>query len=316
MVVLRIAQIVALLSCSASAASSERSLLSARASKACDGDYADLKPGDLCTTTWAKLTKGSHQLRPTEPSVGYSWVNYQMNDDFYSMKKASKWLGKKTFPVVLHDDDFYLTDRHHHALALQLTGNDEMFDIEMTLEIADDYTGMGGEFWSTMEANGYAFLYSVDDTKYDSHLFKIDPSTMPRDWDLTSYADNIWRSFAGFTTHLDDDSQRCFVQACVWFIDYEWAHVFAQATYHDESVWPDNGSFKLEVESLPLRPTSDMVDLDRWFAAANALLPLCHSESVKDYPLPDGFPSNTLDGWSTVPVPDDPDCAMSSATVV
>lgn len=245
-----------------------------------------------------------------------------MTDDFHSMEKASKWLGGHTFPIVLRDNDFYLTDRHHHALALQLTGDDDMFDIEMTMEVVDDYRGMAEDrFWSTMEFNGFAFLYSVDDTKYDSHLAKINPSAMPRDWDLTSYADNIWRSFAGFTTHLDDDSQRCYVEEClgdhvVWFIDYEWAHVFASATYHDESVWPDNESFKLQVESLPLRPTVDMVDLDNWFAVSNALLPLCHSDSVKDYPLPDGFPTPTLAGWSTVPVPDDPDCAMSRASVV
>lgn len=316
MVALRIAQIVALLSFSAEAASSERSLLSARAGKSCEDDYASLNIGDQCTTTWAKLTQGSHKLRPTEPSVGHAYAVYQMNDDFYSMEKATKWLGKKTFPVVLYDDDFYLTDRHHHALALQLTGDANMWDIEMTVEVADDYRGGYGDFWSAMERNGYAFLYSVDDSKYESLFERIDTSTMPRDWNLTSYADNIWRSFAGFTTHIEDESQRCYMKACVWFLDFAWGHMFASAVYHDEAVWPDNGSMKLQVESLPLRPSVDMVDLDRWFEVSNLLLPLCHSEAVKDYPLPEGFPSRTLDGWSPVPVPDDPDCAMSSESVV
>merc|ERR1711998_426749 len=104
-----------------------------------------------------------------------------------------------TFPVVMYDDDFYLTDRHHHALALQLTGDDNIFDIDMTLEIAADYRGLGQDFWSTMEDNGYAFFYSIDDTKYDSQFVLVPPSAMPRGWELTSFADNIWRSFAGFS---------------------------------------------------------------------------------------------------------------------
>lgn len=317
---LRIAQIAALF---ALAESSERSLLSTRAgNKDCEADYDSLTHGDLCSTSWAKLIESTHRLRPTEPGVGWSYVSYQMNDDFYSMAKATKWLGKKTFPVVLYDDDFYLTDRHHHALALQLTEDASMWDIEMTVEVADDYRGMSGDFWTTMEAHGYAFLYTVDDSKHDSPLVKIDPSTMPRDWNLASYADNIWRSFAGFSTHIDAEDQRCYVKACFWFLDFAWGHMFREATYHDQTVWPTTEgrdhhgeAFRQKVETLPLRPTVDMVDLDRWFEVSNDLLPLCHAESVRNFPLPQGFPSNTLEGWSTVPVGEDPDCA-SAETVV
>jgi hypothetical protein len=316
---MRIAQTVAVLSCSAEASSSERSLLSARAvTKSCEEDYSDLKIGDECATTWSKLTRGSvHKLRPTEPSVGHSYAVYQMNDDFYSMEKATKWLGKKKFPVVLYDNDYYLTDRHHHALALELTGDANMWEIPMTVEVVDDYRGGSGDFWSAMESNGYAFLYSVDDSNYDSLFERIDTATMPRDWNLTSYTDNIWRSFAGFTTHIDDESQRCYFKDCMWFLDFAWGHMFASVTYHDQAVWPDNGhvAFRSEAETLPRRPTVDQVNLDRWFQVSNMLLPLCHSDSVKDYPLPEGFPSKTLAGWSTVPVPDDPDC-VSSETVV
>merc|ERR1712137_1521822 len=106
---------------------------------------------------------------------------------------------------------------------------------------------------------------------------------MPRDWELTSYADNIWRSFAGFTTHIADEAERCYIKTCTWFIDYEWAYAFSSATYHNESLWSDRASFQPQVESLPLRPTPDKVDLNSWFAVSNALLPLCHSDSVKDY---------------------------------
>jgi hypothetical protein len=317
MVVLRIAQIVALF---ALAESSERALLSTRAgNKDCEADYDSLTHGDLCTTTWKKLTESStHLLRPTEPSVGHSYVVYQMNDDFYSMAKATKWLGKKTFPVVLYDNDFYLTDRHHHALALQLTGDASMWDIEMTVEVADDYrTGLSGDFWTTMESHGYAFLHSVDDSKHDSPLVRIDTTTMPRNWNLANYADNIWRSLAGFSTHDEPEDQRCYLKACTYFIDFAWGHMFLEATYRDTAVWGnlDGTAFRLLVESLPQRPAVGDVDLDRWFAISRELLPLCHSESVRNYPLPEGFPSSTLEGWSTVPMPDDPDC-MSAETVV
>lgn len=280
------------------------------ASQTCDGDFHSLKLGTLCTTTWAKMNKGAHRMRPTEPSVGYAWVVHQMRDHFHSVKSSQKWFGKHTLPVVIHGDDFYLTDHHHHAVAIQLTGDDNIFDLEMTLEIAADYRGIGDQFWPTMEDNGYAFLFSIDDSKHDSQLVKIDPSAMPTDWVLTNYADNIWRGLAAFSSHIDDEASRCYVQTCTWFVDFEWGYIFSTATYKDSSLWVGGGreSFSTMVESLPLRPTVQMVDEDTWSTVSMALLPLCHSNSIKDYPLPDGFPSNSLDGWSTVPLPADPDC--------
>lgn len=319
MVAYRVVQAIALLCGSAVAESPQRSLLSARSTKACDGDYETLKAGDICSTIWAKMTKGSHQMRPTQNGVGYAWVVFQMKDDFYSLSHTEKWLGKAThtFPVVLHDDDFYLTDRHHHAAALQLIGDANYWDLPMTLEVAADYRGMGSNFWSTMEANGYAFLYGTDDTRYDSQFARVDPATLPRDFGLTSFVDNIWRGLAAFTSHAKDDTQRCYTKECVWFIDMEWGHMFSQVAYQGALEWSDGASFRAKLEELPLKPTMKQVDLDEWWAASELLLPLCHSEAVKDFPLLEGFPSATLDGWSTTPMPDDPVCAMSrSETVV
>jgi len=94
-------------------------------------------------------------------------------------------------------------------------------------------------------------------------------------------------------------------------------HVFPGGLPYQGAVeWSGREKFISQFEILPFWPAESEVDLDAWFAVSEMLLPLCHSDAVKDFPLPDGFPSETLDGWGSVPRPDDPDCTSGPSVVV
>lgn len=292
-----------------------RSLLSTRHSLKCDGDYESLKAGDTCVTSWSKLTKGSHQLRATEPAVGHAWAVQQMSNHFSSVKKSQSWFGKHTFPVVLGDNNFYLTDYHHHAIAVQLTDDKEIFESAITLEVVCDLRGAGDSFWDEMQKNNYDFLVDRPEGKPFVLPTVVAPDSLPTTWDLADFGDNMWRSLAGFSSHTSDDSVRCYIKECTYFVDYEWGYVFNYATEVDTTLWPDTkqaADFKQMFESLTYRPDPKSVDIDAWGKAASAVLSLCHSSTLKGFVLPDFFPSKTLAGWSTVPVDANPDCPTST----
>lgn len=83
------------------------------------------------------------------------------------------------------------------------------------------------------------------------------------------------------------------------------------ATLQDQSLWPDASSasaFLSKLQTLPISPDVEDVDLAFWRSLGEDVLSLCHSTSIKDYPLPDVFELPGLKGWSTVPLPADPDC--------
>lgn len=297
--------------------SSSRVLLSSRKHQECDGDYDSLTAGVTCTTSWDKLTKGTHQLRPTEPAVGYAWVVAQMGNHFGSAKKSKKWLGKHTFPVVLGGTDFYLTDRHHHALAIQMTGDQGIFDLDITLSVVCDLRNASTDFWTQMEQNHYNLL--IDRPRDSPFVLPsvVPASALPSGWSLTDFGDNMWRSLAGFSSHVDDDASRCYRKDCTYFVDYEWAYTFNKATEVDTSPWTDQASaanFKKIFEALPYRPNPKDVDLDAWNKVSEAVLPLCHSPALEGLALPSFFPDKVLSGWSATPVPDDADCPTSTCS--
>lgn len=279
----------------------------------CDSDFDTLKAGDTCTSTWAKLNNGPHRLRATEPSIGWAWAVRQM-EDFIPKEKGAEWLATHDFPVAIGHSNLFLVDGHHHAYGLQLTGDEDLWDLEVTVTVKRDLRTAGADFWHQMTLHNDAFLYSIDDSKHDSFITPLHPAAMQTDFILTNSADNIWRSLAGFSGHVDDTDNRCFLKACSFFLEYAWAQVFTDATYHNSSLWPSSGhdvAFRTIVEALPLRPDPNDVDLDAWFNAAQVLLPLCHSPAVKGYQLPSFFPDTTVQGWSATPMPHDPNCPDS-----
>lgn len=291
----------------------------------CDDDFASLKAGSTCTTTWKQLTQGtSRQLLPTEPSVGYAWVMAQKQRHFADKKDSEKWFGKHTLPVVLNGENFYLTDHHHHALAIQQT-DEEIWNLDLTLFVECDLRALSGDaFWSEMQKRNYNLL--IDRPRDSPYALPtvITPSGLPSQLhNLTAFTDNKWRSLAGFASHYEDssgdESKRCYVKPCVAFVDYQWGYAMNYAVEVNTSLWPEGSdvtAFKSMFEALPYQPSPSAVDLDSWAKVGEAVLPLCHSPSLNGFKLPSSlsFPSPTLQGWSAVPLPDDPDCEYKACS--
>lgn len=303
-----------------SSAEDARSLLNIRKSLACDGDYSSLKAGDTCTTTWSKLLKGSHVLRPTEPAVGHAWVVAQMNKHFGSKKDAAKWFAKDTFPVVLGDSNFYLTDRHHHATAIHLTSDDAIWDLDISLTVVCDLRDAGSSFWSEMTKRNYNLLVDRPRGTPFSLPSAVNSSRLPTGWDLSGFTDNMWRSLAGFASHVADDDQRCYRKPCTFYVDYEWAYAMNYATEVDQSLWPTDSNpaaFKAMFEKMSYQPSPKNVDLDAWNTVAEAVLPLCRSAKLKNFAVPSIFlPATHLSGWSAAPVAADPRCPYETCSVL
>lgn len=287
--------------------------------KHCTKLYTVLTTGDKCEAPWTALLTGEHRLLPTESSVGHAWVIRQMHDDFETLEDSKSWMASHEFPVVLHNGQFYLTDRHHHSLALELSGFGK--DVTIILKIVCDYSAVPAErFWAEMVDNKYALAADWSDDAPEALPKSVDFSKMPTSWSLSDYGDNQWRSLAGFASHTEVDNERCYVKMCEYFIDFGWAYLFTEASTRVSDVWPSDApttpeEFLSSLRALPRRLTKDQYDEKAWNAVAAELLPLCHAPAVQNHPLPKFFPSPTLKGWSTVPLPADPSCSPSLCSV-
>lgn len=283
----------------------------------CASSYSTLEAGDTCQMSWKSLTTGTHRLLPTESSVGHAWVIRQMYDDFETEKDATTWMNSHEFPVVLHNGHFYLTDRHHHTVALAISGHAEK--TTMILKVVCDYRSVpAANFWDEMVASNYALAYDWSDDAPEDLPGLVDFSKMPTSWDMAAYGDNQWRSMAGFSSSDKWDGwaeeERCYIQKCEYFVDFAWAYLFTEAATGKNSKWPAGASkspqqFLQMLRSLPRKPTIQDYDAKAWHDVAGELLPLCHNPAVENHPLPEFFPSGVLKGWSAVPLAVDPDCA-------
>ncbi|CAE7858536.1 IMCE [Symbiodinium sp. KB8] len=300
-------------------------LLGPAVAKRCTKHFKSLKAGDACSATWRELTasglNGDERLAgplllPTQPSIGYAWVHAQHKKYFMSKKDASKELEKAQFPVVLGGSHFYLTDHHHHAAALQLSDDEDIFDIDMNILVVCDLRSLGeATFWAEMIKRKYVYLESRESPYALPHT--VGPDVLPSGWALQDFEDNLWRSLAGFASHVDDASSRCYIKSCdEFFVDFQWGYAINVATEYNTTLWPSrdqHAAFQRLLHSLPYPSLKD-ADLQDWKKLGEQLLPLCHVPALHAYPLPAGFPSTTLQGWSAVPVPDDPSCKYESCT--
>lgn len=312
------------LSCLLGASASDRMVLSSRGTNEvqgkllmCTGDFDSLQAGSSCVITFSKATKGSHQLRATEPSVGYANVARQVSTHFPSKKKAAKWFGKHSIPAVVGESHLYITDYHHHMLAI--SQNSDLWELEITIKLLADFRALGDDFWPKMRANHYSLLFYNDPADPFAMPLEVGPEQLPQDWELKNFSDNIWRSLAAFAGHYEPVENRCYVKTCDFFVDYQWAYVFQLATEFQLSLWPqasDAQSLHAKLAALPRAPSIKDVDLSQWEDLGAQVLPLCRSSSIESFPLLDIFGMPTLKGWSTAPLPEDPDCASSTLALV
>jgi hypothetical protein len=239
-----------------------------------------------------------------------------MYDDFDSEKGSQSWLSSHEFPVVLHDGNFYLTDRHHHAVALQLSGFAEQ--TTLTLKVVCDFRSVPSEnFWSEMVGGNYALAYDWSEDNPEALPEPFDFSQMPTTWDVSAFEDNQWRSLAGFASSDKwegwTEAERCYVQTCDYFVDFAWGYFFTEAAIGANDKWPAEANstpegFLQMLRAMPRRLAVQDYDAAAWHNLAGELLPLCHTPAAENHPLPEFFPSGVLKGWSPVPLPSDPSC--------
>jgi len=285
----------------------------------CASSYTSLTTGDVCNIAWTSLMTGQHRVMPTESSVGHAWAIHQMHAHFETEKDATKWLGKNEFPVILHNANFYLTDRHHHMVAMLLSGH--MENLSVNLKVVCDFRDVSAAaFWTEMVDNKYALAYDWSDETPEALPGLVDFTKMPTSWDISSFGDNQWRSMAGFASNDKWTGwiaeERCYVKECQYFIDFTWAYLFTESATKKNDNWPVDANispdeFLQRLRSMPRQPSVEGHNETAWHTLAGELLPLCHSTPVQNYTLPQFFPSGTLSGWSTVPLPQDPDCLPS-----
>ena len=297
-----------------------------------DCHVAKLKAGDTCSLKWGDAMS---VLRPTQRSVGFSWVDSIFARGFGSKKQAQSTMDANHIPVVVAGgDELYVVDKHHHLAALALSGH---ASVEVTASVVCALKNATGDaLWRGLASLGYAYLY---DRPAD------EPDALPRAGPLPSspnasfptvfahsatssvFVDDRWRSLAGFARKIvgecgsgDRYCDRCYDRTCddttgdaVPYFEYRWAYFFDDAYGNNASLWgraEDFAAFAAAYRDLPfaLPGTADSV---AWGAAAAALLPLCRGPSASAYRLPaTGVLSGPLPGASAARIPHpDADCA-------
>lgn len=284
-----------------------------------------LVAGDSCSSPWKKLRTN---LFPTQADVGFAWVKRQFEKHFASLKDSKKWISEHQFPAVLAPGGkLYLTDRHHHAAAIEWSNDEDIWEMDCTVDVVADFRDVADmeEFWSKMQFQHKVYLWSSRDDAFDLPK-QILPSSLPIAWHMGrtgGFADSIWRSLAGYAGHIENDDKRCYVKECAAFIDFEWAYMMNAATItsndaSQRALWDSEGH-RHQFESLiklQKYPTDlETVEVEVWEAFGDTLSKeLCHQPGVSQFTLPSGFPSNKLMGWVGLDtkMPEDPDCAEAT----
>mmetsp|Transcript_16204 Transcript_16204/g.41335 ORF Transcript_16204/g.41335 Transcript_16204/m.41335 type:complete len:323 (-) Transcript_16204:11-979(-) len=312
----------------AAVAAPARKLLTTRATGDCTGASLDkLNAGDTCTSPWEKLRTA---LLPTQAAVGYAWVERQRQQHFSSKKDASKWFGKNSIPAVMAPGGrLYLTDNHHHMSAVEYTGDDDIWGLDITVSLVCDLRDVSSmdDFWAQMQQRKYVYLYAPGAAPFDPPAV-ITPGQLPVSWSPAEggFADDVWRALAAFSSHQSDDDTRCYVKTCTPFQDFEWGYMFNQATGGSATdLWAsaaDLATFKSTLQAQPYPSTLSKVDLSVWEQLGETLSSkLCHEAGVPGFALPAGFPASSPQGYvpAGTKVPADPDCdpkTCASAMVV
>ena len=181
------------------------------------GSVLSLPRGEECSLRWGELRK---LLRPTQPMVGYAWVQNMLLFDFKTRESAQRALDKEPVPVVrAHDRTegdggrrLFLVDHHHLMAALDLSGFDLKVTVRTVCVLSDVVTGQGeAGIWAELFRRGWAFPHSIP-ALTASNFTSIPSATeaareMPRTLRFTArnqtLGDDPWRSLAGFSRKLD-----------------------------------------------------------------------------------------------------------------
>ncbi|KAJ1434049.1 ParB/Sulfiredoxin [Ochromonadaceae sp. CCMP2298] len=271
----------------------------------------------ICDNKWKNLKP---LMRPTQPEVGFAWISYKVDKDFFSEGDAQNEIESSVTPAVLGPGPaIYIVDDHHTLAALDYSGYD---DTKVTVNILCDKRNLSeAEFWISLSAQNLAYLASHPRNQPNSLPTTISYKEMPSTFSFTSasksMSDDPWRSMAGFSRKVEDaadpapscgssddkNCERCMFRGCldgyeisgggVSFFEFRWSYFMNDATFFDTQYWPsssDLATFSSLYKALPSAEPSK-TNTDDWFAAANYVISLCRSPASAGYELPsDIFP--------------------------
>eukprot|EP01039_Chlorochromonas_danica_P008706 gene8706-9592_t len=311
----------------------------------CDDVLADSTTfSGSCNNKWKNI-KAS--LRPTQPQVGYAWVQRKIEDDFTSSSDAQTTMDEGVIPAILGPGPaIYIVDDHHTLCALDYSGYDSTtvtFDI-----LCDMRTVSEADFWDELENQNLAYLVEHPNNNSAALPVKVSYKDLPTYFSFTEkdmvFTDDPWRSLAGYSRKVkdaaspapscsDDNSkycERCMYRGCVdgyqksgsgvAYFEFRWAYFMQDATYYTTSLWPSDAqrlTFLKYFEALPSSTVSN-ADTSAWLTAADYVVSLCRSDGAGGYTLStDLYPgTSTLPGFISgyVKLADDPDCAAPTCS--
>lgn len=295
-----------------------------------------------CNNKWTHLKPF---IKPTQPQVGFAWIQYKIWNDFQSESDAQKEINSKPTPAVIGPGPaFYIVDDHHTLCALDYAGYK---DVSVTLTVLCDRRNMSvDDFWADMLAQNFAYLASHPKNKPNNLPISLSYTDIPQNFSFDnesiSFTDDNWRALAGFSrkvesvpasnvqcnTKLGDIAtcERCFYRGCmdgyqqsgfgVPFIEFRWSY-FMNDGYLNTSLWDNKSDYSAFVAAYNVLNIQDSFDpytivLEDWLRAASYMVPLCRSKSGRQYEVSKSIFSGdaVLPGYyeGYIKLPADPAC--------
>lgn len=291
-----------------------------------------------CTNKWKNLKP---ILRPTQPGVGWAWVQRKLDKDFTKESDAQDEMDDLSVPCVLGPGNLlYAVDSHHTLTALDLSGWE---DTKVTVEVLCDLRALTpSDFWEEMEERSWVYLLSAADSRSSGLPTPISPSDLPDEFAYGSFANDYYRSLSAFVRKVknetcpsdDEYCERCYDRVCsedgggIPFFEFRWGYFFNDATFGASGGWASEDDRDVFVKLFEKADTdSDIgeVDVEGWENAAEALIPLCREGGAAiKYELPGGVLGGgalpgAVDGWIELeedPVCDEPlPCAVVHSSI-
>lgn len=270
----------------------------------------------LCNDVWSTLKP---LVRPTQPQVGYAWVQYKLDKDFTSVEAAQKELDVSVTPALLGPTEnpdinaIYIVDDHHTYCALDASGYDT---VTATINILRDLRNETVvNFWKYIANHNYSMMASHPLGQPNTLPLPMTYENMPTVISFTNdnktLTDDPWRSLVGYSRKVKTAPSpapscgsskkccaRCFYRGCgdgsnnsgpsVPFFEFRWSY-YTLTAYLDSSWWDSSSDYKTfqkAYQNLPYPSNFGQIDTNAWIDTASLLVPLCRGDTTGTYLLP------------------------------
>ena len=290
-----------------------------KSTKKC-GDLSTISVSDECSGKWKDMKERMH---PTQPTLGFAWVEYKLNNYISSKSEAQKELNEKIVPVCKGpENDVWILDHHHVLAALDLS---TYSSTKITIHIVCDYSSVTNtmeDFWNKMIQNEMTYLMIRQPTNNYASLpsFSLPWEKVP--WIInfnatqTSFIDDPWRSLVGFSRKIESNDcihkycDRAFIKSCdkynrgIPFFEFRWSYFFNDAYYQgcpsssyksgsgsNTGLWLNCSSYFIFKKKFELMVSKKLIpgqiNTATWKELAPLLVPLARSmKSAGNYIVP------------------------------